>query len=208
LAGIALGHRRFVGQRLDLAVQLLGRFENGHEAGELQSIGGSLALGERDRQRLQIVVAQHERADFFRHRGQKRVALRPGQTAVMHGGCQGNLDVDLDVGGVDASGIVDGVRVAASALQAVGNAAALGDAEVCPLADDLGAYFIGADADRVVGAVADIRVRFGRCLHIGADASEPEQVNRAPQDRGDDLEGGGNRLVDPDRRRGFRCQRD
>lgn len=126
----------------------------------------------------------------------------------MHGGCQRDLDVDLDVRGVDAYRVVDGVGVAAPALQTVGDAALLGNAEVCALADHLGTHFHRGDADRVVGAVADFSVGFGRRFHVGADAAEPEQVDRALQDRHHDLEGRGYGLVDADRGNRFRRQRD
>jgi hypothetical protein len=52
---------------------------------------------------------------------------------------QRDLDVDLDVGGVDAGGIVDGIGVDAPAGERELDAPALGDGEVGALADHLGA---------------------------------------------------------------------
>ena len=69
---------------------------------------------------------------------------------------------------------------------------ALGAAEIGAFADHLGADLRAGDADRIVGAVADLLVGLGRGAHIGADAAEPEQVDRRLQDRAHDL--GGRRL--------------
>ena len=56
-------------------------------------------------------------------------------------------------------------------------------AEVAALADDARAQLAAVDADRVVGAVADLGVRLVGGLHEGADAAVPEQVDRRAQDR-------------------------
>ncbi len=68
-------------------------------------------------------------------------------------------------------------------LSAELDAAALGDAEIGALADHLGPDFRGGDADGVVGAVADVGVALARGADIGADAAEPEQVDRRLEDR-------------------------
>ena len=83
--------------------------------------------------------------------------------------------------GVDAGRIVDRVGVDAPALERVGDAAALGDAEIGALADDLGADLVAVDAQRVVGAVADLGVALARGLDVGADAAEPQQIDRGRQ---------------------------
>ena len=62
------------------------------------------------------------------------------------------------------------------------DAAALGEAEVAALADDPAPQLDAVDAQRVVGAVADLAVRLGRRLHVGADAAVPEQVDRRLQE--------------------------
>ena len=61
--------------------------------------------------------------------------------------------------------------------------AALGHAEVGAFADHLGAELGRRDAQRVVGAVAGLRVALARGAHVGADAAEPQQVGLALEDR-------------------------
>ena len=95
---------------------------------------------ERERQRLPVIVGQHQPADLVGHLGEQLVARRPRQRALAHRGGQRDLDVDLDVGGIDAAGIVDGVGIAGAAEQAELDARALGDAEIGALADHLGAH--------------------------------------------------------------------
>ena len=56
-------------------------------------------------------------------------------------------------------------------------------AEVAALADDAGAQLAAVDADRVVGAVADLGVRLVGGLDERADAAVPEQVDGRAQDR-------------------------
>ena len=70
------------------------------------------------------------------------------------------------------------------------DAPALRDAEVAALADDAAAQLRAVDAHRVVGLVADVGVRLGRGLHVGADAAVQEQVDRRLQQRADHLVGG------------------
>ena len=117
-------------------------------------------LGERERQRLLIIVAQHQGRDLVGHARQQGVALRALQPAVAHRDAQRDLEVDLDVGGVDAGRIVDGVGVEADAAQRRLDAAALGHAEIGAFADHLAAQLGAGDADRVIGAVADRLVAF------------------------------------------------
>ena len=59
--------------------------------------------------------------------------------------------------------------------------AGLGDAEVGAFADGLGAQTsLPSTRMRVVGGIADVGVGLRRRLHVGADAAEPQQVDRAP----------------------------
>ncbi|MNI31689.1 hypothetical protein D3C73_855770 [compost metagenome] len=118
----------------------------------------------------------------------------------MHGGIERDLDIDLDVGRVDAGGIVDRIGIAASARKRIGNAALLSDTEIGALADHLGAHLARRDADRVIGTIADFRIRFDSCTNIGADAAEPEKIGFTLQDRRHDFEWRGRRLVQPDGR--------
>ena len=78
------------------------------------------------------------------------------------------------------------------------DAAELRAAEVAAFDDDLAAQLAAVDAQRVVGAVADLRVRLARRLHVGADAAVVEQVDRRLEDRVDEL--GRRQRVGGDRR--------
>ena len=70
-----------------------------------------------------------------------------GQLAGLHERVEQDLDVDFDVRGVDAGGVVDEVGVEPAAGQRVLDAAALREAEVAAFADDLGAQLRAVDAD-------------------------------------------------------------
>ena len=63
------------------------------------------------------------------------------------------------------------------------DAAALGHAQVAALAHHLAAQLVAVDAQGVVGAVADVGMRFAAGLDVGADAAVPEQVDRRLEDR-------------------------
>ena len=60
------------------------------------------------------------------------------------------------------------------------DAPGLVDRQVGALADDLGANVARVDTERVVGRIADLRMGLVAGLDVGADAAEPEQVDRAP----------------------------
>ena len=62
------------------------------------------------------------------------------------------------IGGVHAGGVVDEVGVEQHAVLGRFDAALLGQAEVAALAHHLAAQFVAVDAQRVVGAVADVGV--------------------------------------------------
>ena len=112
------------------------------------------------RQRLQIVVAQHQRADLVGHRGKQAVAVSGAEASLALEARHRDLDIDLDVGRVHAGRIVDGVGVELDALLRRFDAAALGDAEIGAFADHPGADVAARDTDRIVGAVAGLIVAF------------------------------------------------
>ena len=87
---------------------------------------------------------------------QQRLALVGRQRSGGDRTVDQDLDIDLVVGGVDAGRIVDRIGVDAAAAERVFDAAALGDAEIGALADDFCADLVAVDAQRVVGAVADL----------------------------------------------------
>ena len=117
----------------------------------------------------------------------QRFAVGGRQCPGGDGAIDQNLEIDLMVGGVHAGRIVDRVGVDTAAGQRIGDAAALGDAEIGALADDFGADFIAVDAQRVVGPVAGFGVAFVRRLDVSADAAEPQQVDRGCEHFADQL---------------------
>ena len=141
------------------------------------------AAGARHRQHLglEVVVAQHEVADFIGHFGEQFVALLLGQFAFFHGEIEQNLDIDFMVGAIDAGRVVDGVSAHAAAIQREFDAAELGHAEIAAFADHLAAQFAAIDADGVVGTIADRDVGFLAGFDVGADAAVVEQVDRGQQ---------------------------
>ncbi len=143
--------------------------------------------GKRQRQRLQIIVAQHQRRDFVGHLGQQRIARVHRQAAVAQRNAQRDLDIDLHVGGVHAGRIVDGVGIEPDAAQRRLDAAALGHAEIGAFADHLAAQILAGDADGIVGAVAGRLVALVRGADISADAAEEQQIDRRFQDGADEF---------------------
>ena len=89
-------------------------------------------------QRLLVIVAQDEMRHLVGHLGQAarcvpRIVSLPART----GAAERDLDIDLDVGGVDPGGIVDRIGIEPHAALRRLDAAALGHAEIGALADDL-----------------------------------------------------------------------
>src|SRR3546814_10706718 len=82
---------------------------------------------------------------------------------------------------VDATGIVDEVRIDPAAGERVLDPASLGDAQIRALADDPGADVGAVDAMRVVAAVADLGMVLGGRLDEGPDAAEPDQIDLGAQ---------------------------
>ena len=176
-------------QELELAVEHAGLLEAAHVA--LMHLGHRRGLGRGARQRLRlvVVVAQHERGHLVGHLGQELVPLLPRQVAVGDDRVEQDLDVDLVVGAVDARRVVDRVHEDAAAAERVGDPRALSDAEVAALADHARPQVLRVDADGVVRPVADLGVPLVARLHVGADAAVPEQVDRRVKDRPDQLAG-------------------
>ena len=165
-----------VGKRFDPAVEQAAVLEFLHQALLMAEILEAASLGERDRERLQGVVAQHQRRDVVGHGGEQAVPPRQIELAGAHGAAEGDLDVDLDVGGVDPGGVVDRVGIAASAGEAELDPRPRRHAEIGALADDARAELRRRDPDGIVGAVADLAVALFAAAHEGADAAEEEEV--------------------------------
>ena len=90
-----------------------------------------LGRGVRQRLRLVVVVAQHERRHLVGHLHEQLVPLLLGQVAVGDDRVE-DLDVDLVVGAIDARRVVDRVHEDAAPAERVGDPCALREAEVAP----------------------------------------------------------------------------
>ena len=88
----AFGDRDIVRQELHGAVKEAALLERLHQAGEEAGLGHALAFGQRKRQRLQIIVAQHQRADLVGHRGKQAVAVIWTEASIALGARQRDLD--------------------------------------------------------------------------------------------------------------------
>jgi hypothetical protein len=181
------GDLHVVGQELQGAVELARRLQRLHQPLLEAEVLESAPFGERDRQRLQIIVAQDERRHVLGHVGQQRIARLAREPAGAHRPRQRDLDVDLEVGGVHAGGVVDGIGVEPHPAQRRLDAAPLGHAKIGALADHLGADLRAGDANRVIAAVADRVVALRGRAHIGADAAEEDKIDRRLEDRPDHL---------------------
>src|SRR5699024_3669689 len=144
-------------------------------------------LQQADLLRLQIVRAQYQFDHRVGHAGKQRVAIIAREFADRLDRAERDLDVDFEVGGIDAAGIVDGIGIEAAAIECELDASGLGQAEIAALAHHLAAQVAAVDANAVVGAVADLRMRLAAGLDVGADAAVPEQVDRRAQQLVDQL---------------------
>ena len=106
---------------------------------EEAGLGRALALGERERQRLQVVVAQHERADLVGHRGKQLVAVGRAQACRRAWRRASAILILTSTSEELTPAELSMASVLSAALQRRLDAAALGDAEIGALADHLGA---------------------------------------------------------------------
>jgi hypothetical protein len=194
------------GQELEPAVEASPPFQHAHQPFEEAEIGDPAALRQRDRQALEIVVAQDQAAHLLRHLGQQPRPCLLVEAAVADGRRERDLDVHLDVGRVHPGRVVDGVGVEADPVPGGLDAAALGHAEIGAFADHLGPQVRPGDADGVVGAVAGRGLRLLGGADIGPDAAEEEEPDRRLQDRPHKLVR--RRLHGPDAEHGLRLGRD
>jgi hypothetical protein len=186
----------FIGgrQRLDGAIQRTGALERVDDVAEFGDALGGTRLQGRDSEALKVVVAEHEARDLVGHAREQRIALGAREPARCHQRVEQDLEVDLDVRRVDARGVVDEIGVDAPARLGILDAPALRESKVAALADDAAAQFRAIDAHRVIGAVADLGIRFLGRLDVGSDAAVPEQVHGQFQDCPDHFDGDASRL--------------
>ncbi len=175
LAGLAALGDLFLGRQIfQRAVQVSGALERADHVGVLAQARLRLELAGADRLALKIVVAQDQARHFVRHLHQQPVAARARDFLGAHRAVQQDLQIDFDVRGVHAGGVVDEIRVEPAAAPRELDAPELRYAEVAALADDLAVQLAGVDAHGVVAAVADIAVALEGRLDIGADAAVPK----------------------------------
>ncbi len=179
--------RLAIGQAFERAVEESVRLELDHHLAELREAGRAAVLIARDGAALTPVVGEHERGDVVGELVEQRVPRRRRHDAARDQRREGDLEVHLVVGRVDAGGVVDGVGVDAAAGERDLDASALREAEIAALADDPGAELARVDPHRRVDAVADLGVGLALRLHVGADAAVEEEVGRHAQHRLDQL---------------------
>ena len=139
------------------------------------------------RERLAAVVREHALAGGVRHGVDRAVALVGAELARAHERREQDLVVHLVVGEVDASGVVDGVRLDADPGERGLDARRLREAEVPALGDDARAQRRRVDAHRVVRTVADVGVRLDARLHVGPDPAVPQHVHVEREQRPDEV---------------------
>ena len=183
----ALGELVVRWQELQRPVQVARALQRADQVLILGQPRAGVQLENADRLALQVVVAQDQGGDLVRHADEELVAVAARELAGLHERIEQDLDVDFDVRGVDPGGIVDEIGVEPSAGERVFHPSPLREAEVATFADDFGLQLHAVDADGVVGAITDLRVRLEARLHVGADAAVPQKIHGHLQGRLDDL---------------------
>ena len=138
----ALGELHVIGQKFDRAVEQATGLKRLDQPLQEPKVFEAAPFRERQRQGLQIVVAQHQSGDFIGHFVQQYVARVHGQPAVTHRNAQRDLDIHFHVGRVHAGRIIDRVGIEPHAAQRRFDAAALGHAQIGALADHLAAQIL------------------------------------------------------------------
>src|SRR6266436_2164345 len=89
-------------QELDSAIKQLPLLQHLHQPLLETEVFKTAAFDEGQRQRLLVVVAQDQGRNLIRHAGEDDITILARQTSVAERDAQSNLDVDLDVGRIDA----------------------------------------------------------------------------------------------------------
>ena len=193
MVGLAVRDLVLAGQELELAL------EPGHllQAADQPRVDidhpRCLQAIDAERLRLRVGAVAHLFGDRVSHLGEQLVSLVHLHVAVCDQPVEQDLDVHLVVGGVDPSDVVDriGVDPPAATVRAAGDRVLdpppLAEAQVPPLPHDLAPELSSVDAQRVVRLVVHVGVGLVRGLHVRADPSVPQQVDRRTEDRPDQL---------------------
>jgi len=192
----------------DLAVEPARDFEQLDRPDVRGEHGRPARLGDRQRQRLEPVVLEHQFGDLIGHLREQGVALVERQLALAHLAVERDLDVHFIVGAVDARAVVDEVGVDPPAVVGELDPTGLGDGQIGALADDLGANLGAVGAQRIVRRIADLRLALGGGFDVGSDAAEPQQVDRRLEDRIDQRGRIQLLVLDSERGARFRAQPD
>jgi hypothetical protein len=107
----ALGDLLVGGQGLDAPVEARAALKGADHVGVLEQHLGRRRFGDRQGLALHVVAAKHEVCDLAGHLREQAVARLAPEPARPHRAAQQDLDVDLDVGAVDAARVVDEVGV-------------------------------------------------------------------------------------------------
>ena len=110
-----------------------------------------------------------------------------------HGGAhdhivEEDLDVHLVVAAVHTCRVVDRIGVHETAVEGVLDPAPLGEPEIATLGHHAASELGTVHPQAVVRTIADLGVRLGAGLHVGADATVPQQVDGRPEDRCDQVD--------------------
>src|SRR5258707_9357382 len=89
-------------QELDGAIKQLALLQHLHQPLLEAEVFKTAAFDEGQRQRLLVVVAQNQGRNLVSHAGQDDITILARQTTVAERNAQSNLDIDLDVGRIDA----------------------------------------------------------------------------------------------------------
>src|SRR5712671_2017676 len=89
-------------QELDGAIKQLPLLQHLHQSLLETEVFKTAAFDEGQRQRLLVVVAQNQSRNLISHAGQEDITILPRQTSIAERNAQSDLDIDLDVGSVDA----------------------------------------------------------------------------------------------------------
>ncbi len=209
-ARLALGQRRRRRQRLDGAVEQAARLERAHEADLVRESRPSPCLrGTRKRQRLLVVVGEHELRRLRRSSRQQLVARR-ARSALPLRIAEASAILMLTS---TSEQLTPPELSIASELQAPPSRpnsmrARWVTPRLAPSPITLARTSARGDADRIIGAVAGVLVALACRPDIGADAAEPQQVDWRLEDRIHDLGRRRGGLVKADRGGGLRRQRD
>ncbi len=185
LVQLALGQGLVIGQELQGTIELALALKGIHQPAILFQPARRILAGNTDGLGLTVVVLEHQLRDVIGHLLKHDVALLVGEITHGNGPVEQDLHVDLVVRTIHTAGVVDKVRVQASALERKFNATELGKPKVAALTDHLAAKIRTVDPQTVVGLVAHITVGFTGGLHIGANATDPEQVDLCLEDMRD-----------------------